>query len=421
MIDPAQSSRQGVWHRVRFQLSLMLLVGALLPYVARLATMPTGESIELLNTTLIGVGVAIVIGFFLSRNVSYPGVEASASIFPCYGISFGLLFLLFVFGRLNYYRSTLLAGFLLTLLVAYLLSLIRRRQRMRIGLLPFGAIEQLRQIGNVDWFVLSSPDAPVKQLDAVAVDLRSELPPEWHRRLADFALSHMPVFHSKHLMESLTGRVELEHLSENSFGSLVPERAYMFVKHSMDWVAAAVVGIALLPLLLAVAGAIRLTSPGPALFRQRRVGYRGQVFMVYKFRTMRMAGSMGDERSAAITQADDQRVTRLGRFLRTSRIDELPQLINVLLGQMSWIGPRPEAEVLSRWYQSEISFYRYRHIVRPGIAGWAQVNQGHVAEVAEVRSKLYYDFYYIKNYSPWLDLLIVALTVRTMLTGFGSR
>jgi lipopolysaccharide/colanic/teichoic acid biosynthesis glycosyltransferase len=88
---------------------------------------------------------------------------------------------------------------------------------------------------------------------------------------------------------------------------------------------------------------------------------------------------------------------------------------------MSWIGPRPEAAVLSRWYEDEIPFYRYRHIVRPGIAGWAQVCQGHVADVHEVRSKLQYDFYYIKQYSPWIDLLIVVRTIRTMMTGFGAR
>src|SRR3546814_15010715 len=103
------------------------------------------------------------------------------------------------------------------------------------------------------------------------------------------------------------------------------------------------------------------------------------------------------------------------RFLRQSRLDELPQIINVLKGEMSWIGPRPEAEVLSQWYEAEIPFYRYRHIVRPGMSGWAQVNQGHVVEVGAVRDKLYYDFYYIKHFSPWIDILIVARTIRTVL------
>jgi lipopolysaccharide/colanic/teichoic acid biosynthesis glycosyltransferase len=115
------------------------------------------------------------------------------------------------------------------------------------------------------------------------------------------------------------------------------------------------------------------------------------------------------------------RVTRLGRFLRHNRIDELPQIINILRGEMSWIGPRPEALVLAQWYESELPFYAYRHIVRPGITGWAQVRQGHVTEVTSVNEKLQYDFYYIKNFSPWLDIVVVSLTVGTILTGFGSR
>jgi lipopolysaccharide/colanic/teichoic acid biosynthesis glycosyltransferase len=175
-----------------------------------------------------------------------------------------------------------------------------------------------------------------------------------------------------------------------------------------------------LPLMAVVAIVIRLDSKGPALFRQRRVGHAGRSIIVYKFRTMRTVEEE-DERSSAMTKADDARITRLGHLLRKLRIDELPQLINILKWEMSWIGPRPEAQVLSHWYTSEIPFYRYRHVVKPGISGWAQVNQGHVAEVGEVHRKLQYDFYYIKYFSPWLDALIFFRTIKTMLTGFGSR
>jgi lipopolysaccharide/colanic/teichoic acid biosynthesis glycosyltransferase len=126
-------------------------------------------------------------------------------------------------------------------------------------------------------------------------------------------------------------------------------------------------------------------------------------------------------RLEAMTQPNDDRVTRLGRLLRRSRIDELPQLINILRGEMSLIGPRPEAVPLAQWYEAELPFYHYRHLVRPGITGWAQVSQGHVTTVDEVRGKLQYDFYYIKHLSFWLDLLIVFRTVRIVCTGFGAR
>jgi lipopolysaccharide/colanic/teichoic acid biosynthesis glycosyltransferase len=129
----------------------------------------------------------------------------------------------------------------------------------------------------------------------------------------------------------------------------------------------------------------------------------------------------GAERDQAITLHDDSRITRAGRFMRRTRIDELPQLWNVLIGEMSLIGPRPEALPLSEWYETELPFYVYRHIVRPGITGWAQVNQGHVAALGDVHIKLHYDFYYIKHFSAWLDILIMLRTVGTMLTGFGSK
>jgi lipopolysaccharide/colanic/teichoic acid biosynthesis glycosyltransferase len=151
------------------------------------------------------------------------------------------------------------------------------------------------------------------------------------------------------------------------------------------------------------------------------MGHRGKTFKMYKFRTMRVDSQASDPRMAAITASEDARITRIGRVLRRYRMDELPQVINVLKGEMSWIGPRPEAVPLSRWYEAELPFYRYRHIVRPGITGWAQVQQGHVAELGDVLWKLHYDFYYIRNFSFWLDLLIVARTIRTILGGLGAR
>ena len=122
-----------------------------------------------------------------------------------------------------------------------------------------------------------------------------------------------------------------------------------------------------------------------------------------------------------VTKDGDQRITRVGKFIRKVRIDEIPQLINVIMGEMSIIGPRPETIHLSKLYEAEIPNYRYRHVVRPGITGWAQVRQGHVAAVGDAEEKLEYDFFYVKNFSLWLDLLIAYKTLRVMLTGFGAK
>jgi len=270
--------------------------------------------------------------------------------------------------------------------------------------------------------MLPHPSADTTGLDAIVTDLRAEIPDEWERFLADRALDGTLVMHVKQMQESLTGLVAIEHLSENTLGSLIPGIIYAKVKRIADLVGTLMVLPVALPLLLLIALAIRLDSPGPPLFRQERMGYRGRIFIMFKFRSMRhQFGQADDVRIAAMTQNDDHRVTRVGRFLSRYRLDELPQIINILRGEMSWIGPRPEAVPLSLWYEKELPFYRYRHIVRPGITGWAQVTQGHVAEVDDVLWKLHYDFYYIKNFSFWVDVLIVARTIRTILTGYGAR
>ena len=409
--------------RLRYQLAGACLV-ILLPYMVMLVVGPaTPFNISLLTTTSLYSIVATLLSVMMLRGVSqYPGVEANAYMLPSFGISYGILLTLLILARLPYSRLLLFGSFGLVLIWFMMVHIVvGRRRRFTIGVVPGGDHEMLLAVRGVRWIVLDGPEQDTGSMHAITADLRIDLPPEWDRRLADFALAGMPVYHTKHLAESLTGMVQLEHLSENSFGTLAPVSAFMTTKHIVDWMTAAAAVVVLSPLLLMLAFAIRLGSPGPAIFRQTRIGYRGKPFTVFKFRTMVPADTSAAELDVAKTKSDDARITRLGAFLRRSRIDELPQMLNILKGEMSWIGPRPEARILSEWYESEIFFYRYRHIVRPGLTGWAQVNQGHVAEVDDVREKLYYDFYYIKNYSPWIDLLIVAKTIHTVLTGFGAK
>lgn len=415
--------RHSDWHMLRWSLLCAFLCPTI-PYCVRLLTNPAGDGPDVLNVTLIGSFVASLIGVFLIRSLSrYPGVQGSVYIIPSFLFGFSVAFSVFLFLRFSYSRSVFIASLLMCIgwfYIAYFRS--QRRGGLAIGIIPLGAATKLSAIDRIEWRILTDPGSDASGLSAIAADLRADLPDEWERRLTDYALEGLPVYQSKQLLESLTGQVELEHLSENSFGGLAPVSAYMTFKHSVDWFAAVMLLMPLMPLMLAMVVAIRIDSSGPAIFRQRRIGSRGQPFTVYKFRSMAVGdGDGGDARASAMTLSNDQRVTRVGRFLRKLRLDELPQIFNVLKGEMSWIGPRPEAEILSRWYETEIPFYRYRHIVRPGITGWAQVNQGHVAEVDDVRHKLHYDFYYIKHFSPWLDTLIIARTLRTIATGFGAR
>jgi len=417
------STRRTLWHRIRFQLGIGLLAAVLIPYGIRYQFDIRAGDLAALNDSLIATTLALIAGYYAFRRVShYPGVRASYHIFPTFAATYGVALAVFFFLRLNYSRLHFLGSFVVCVGWYYVVYFkLQRQQRLTIGIVPFGEVEPLLQIEEVRWVTLGDPDAEEHGCDAIVADLRADIPDAWERFLADRALAGTLVMHVKQMEESLTGRVAIDHLSENNLGSLIPGIVYAKVKRVWDFGISVVLLPILLPFLLLVALLIRLDSPGPVLFRQERMGYRGEKFRMFKFRSMRVAAAGPDARDAAMTQDDDARVTRLGRHLRRYRIDELPQIVNILKGEMSWIGPRPEAVPLSLWYEAELPFYRYRHIVRPGITGWAQVRQGHVADVSDVLWKLQYDFYYIKNFSFWLDLLIVARTVRTIVSGFGAR
>ena len=418
--------RRGLLGYNRYISVILTAITAIYSCIFFWLTPPGIISGDKLFTTIYLCILASLSAVYLIKTLGkYPGVDRLYYIAPCFVASYASIMLVLVMTRLPYSRLMLVGTFVVNISVYFGIYFRNRRHTwLRIGLVPQGDY-QLVETPGIEWEILEHPDTPVDTLDAVTVDLSHDVSDEWDRQLANYALLGIPVYHQMHLRESLTGKVQIKHLSENNFGTLTPLQTYMNVKMVIDWVLALVAAIILSPVLLIVALLIKMDSPGPALFRQTRLGYRGHPFKVFKFRTMTAARTSHDDtlalRDAAMTKDADQRVTRIGRFLRRTRIDELPQLFNILCGEMSWIGPRPEAEVLSRWYENEIPFYRYRHIVRPGITGWAQVHQGHVADIDQVHEKLHFDFYYIKNFSPWIDLIIVGRTIRTVLTGFGSK
>jgi lipopolysaccharide/colanic/teichoic acid biosynthesis glycosyltransferase len=357
--------------------------------------------------------------YLLRRLTAYPGVSTVSTLLPAFVASYGLAILIFFFLRLDYSRFQFLASFILLLAWFAFVGIVERRtSRQRLLLLPFGRSEGLLDERRVEWVVARSAEHVPEGVTGVVADFRADLDPVWERLLARAVLAGLPVYNWKQVAESLSGTVDIEHLSENNFGALLPSSIYLRFKRIIDFTAALLVAPLALLVAVPAAVAVWLEGDGPVIFRQQRMGFRGRPFTILKFRTMRAeAGGPG----SAFTVPDDARVTKAGAVLRLYRIDELPQIINILRGEMSWIGPRPEAMPLSGWYESQIPFYSYRHIVRPGITGWAQVNQGNVAEINAATGKLHYDFYYIKYVSPWLDLLIVARTIATVATRFGAR
>jgi exopolysaccharide biosynthesis polyprenyl glycosylphosphotransferase len=185
------------------------------------------------------------------------------------------------------------------------------------------------------------------------------------------------------------------------------------IKRAMDIVLASLGLLLMAPFFPLIALAIYLDSPGPIFYTQERVGERGRVFRVYKFRSMVPDAEKG---RAVWARENDPRVTRVGRFLRKTHIDEFPQFLNILKGEMSAMGPRPERPEFVEELAKEIPFYRVRHAVKPGMAGWALVKYGYASSKEDALLRLQYDLYYIKHWSPWLDLVILLKTVVDTLT-----
>ena len=422
----AAHSRFAFFGSLRVQLSLCLAIGVFLPVAFYFFRDPSSLAInESAKNTVIAAGLATTLGVLVVRKFGrFPGAIVASYIVPAFAASYSVAIAIILLARAPYSGSLLSVTFALSLMARFAIGAMeRRRDDMLYYLVPGGKIDRIRHDIGVASVTLSKPALPEHAGAVIVADLHHDHTPEWERLFAASALRGIGVYHYKQVWEAQSGKVRIEHLSENGLGSLLPSNPYAKMKRAIDILLTIVaLPVLLLPLAI-VALLIRLDSPGTVFFRQERIGYRGQSFRVLKFRTMREAAPKeGDDKlHAAITRDDDDRVTRIGRFLRQTRIDELPQILNILRGEMSWIGPRPEARPLSEWYEREIPFYSYRHIVRPGITGWAQVNQGHVAGISEVHDKLRYDFYYIKNFSMWLDLVVLFRTVLVVLHGTGAK
>jgi len=274
-----------------------------------------------------------------------------------------------------------------------------------------GTIEDIPDIvrtSGVDRVVVSLVDARGKLSMDKLLEMRLGL---------GVAFDHLATVYEKY-----TGKIAVDNLRPSWLifsEGFRKTRAFLATKRASDMILATLGLVLLSPLLLLVALMVKVTSPGPALYHQRRVGYQGKHFTVHKFRSMRTDAEA--KTGAVWAAANDARVTPIGRFLRRARLDELPQLWNVLVGEMSLVGPRPERPEFVESLTKTIPFYGLRHGVRPGLTGWAQVRYTYGASVEDALEKLQYDLFYMKHVSITLDLLILFLTVKTVLLRRGSQ
>jgi len=250
-------------------------------------------------------------------------------------------------------------------------------------------------------------------------DRRGTLPVE---ELLALRLAGAKVEDATSWLEKISGRIEVDQLYPSWLiftEGFRFNRFNHFLRRVLNLTAAFVGLMFGLPLIPFIALAIKLDSPGPILYRQKRVGRGGAIFYCYKFRTMRRDAEA--DTGATWAWDDDPRITRVGRFLRASRLDEIPQLWCVLKGDMHFVGPRPERPEFVEWLSKEIPYYGVRHAVRPGITGWAQVQYRYGNTLGDAREKLQYDLFYIKNASVGLDFLIMFQTIKIVVLGRGAR
>jgi lipopolysaccharide/colanic/teichoic acid biosynthesis glycosyltransferase len=331
----------------------------------------------------------------------------------------GLLLLLILSLRLYYSRSLLIAStFASVALVTTFNFVIERCRSRRIGIVPQGlGPEVLEEIGRGATFITSA-DEPVWAYDIVLLDWSLIRDPRWLRFATRAILTGTEVHHIAAYIESRQGRVLPEHFEVDHAAYPRSSLYINFYKRLFDVLAV----VLLAPLVLAIVGIasalIALTMGRPIFFTHHRVGIDGRPFNIFKLRTM-LPATVQDASTA--TRIGDTRITPLGKFLRRFRIDELPQFYNVLRGDMSLVGPRPEQPVLARAYALKLPTFTNRTMLRPGITGWAQVRGSYAADESETVHKLAYDLYYLKHASWMMDLYILLQTFKTLLTGNSAR
>jgi lipopolysaccharide/colanic/teichoic acid biosynthesis glycosyltransferase len=371
------------------------------------------------NSLMITMAVYSSCIIILPRVTKFLLVDKNFYILPVMFSLYGIAIIAIVLLRIDYSRSTLIYGFIIVLIWLFVSTFLSKKE----STLKLSAINNfdhtlLNSNRHIEIQIIEAPYQFNQIQQGLVVNLHKKLTPEQEKFIADCSINNIAVYHSESIKEMIEGKVQTKHLSESSLGSLRTNPSYSLTKQIWESIVILASLPFLLPLMIMVAIAIKIESKGPIFYTQNRIGQGGKSFKIYKFRSMEVACPKADSKFAT---EERERVTQIGKFIRQTRIDEIPQFYNVLKGEMALIGPRPEQEQFVKNFELEIPFYGYRHMVKPGITGWAQTVQGYTADTDSTREKLAHDLYYIKHLSFWLDVNIFFKTLKTMLTGFGAK
>jgi len=366
---------------------------------------------------LTSVGYLVTAVVFIRLNLFPKSSKIGVAILSV-SINFFIVIAVIAFLRFYYSRSYLFVFYMINffwLLIG--LGLYGRITKLPMGVIPEGIGKDLLKLKTENLFELIDPETDL-EMGGVVVDLHEEVSQGWVRFLANCSIKKIPIYHAAIIYENITGKVSIRHIAEGIVDEIELKKLYLNLKRVLDTILILISLPISLPLFLVTCLAIKIDSRGPVFFRQERVGQNGKIFKMVKFRSMRVDSEKHGNKFA---EKNDVRITRVGRFIRKYRIDEIPQFWNIIKGEMSLIGPRPEQVVFAKSFEEKISYYAYRHLVKPGITGWAQVIHGYAYNVENTYEKLEYDLYYIKYLSFWFDVQILLKTLKTIFTGFGSR
>lgn len=387
---------------------------------------PWTRVVPLISLIMVGA----IISSALTVGMSGPGIPR-----PSYGravlITVGTLVFvavsLFAFRDLYFSRSLVAWTLVFQLGTSIGHRVIRRRrpwtERLAVVTSEKHLADQLSESPHVDILEVIDPQTEsditlLPQGTTLAVDMRAVLTDRVAQFVSSCDIAGYPVRPLASVYEEHTGRIPLVHLAEGweITTPLIRTSVFLPGKRAFDLGVITLLAPLWLPTMLVVGAVVRFSSPGPVIFSQRRIGLNGQPFTLHKFRTMHVDAEDDGPRMA---KPNDDRIVRGGVFLRRSRLDELPQLWNVVRGDMSLVGPRAEQIPFVRQFRRRIPFYDQRHLVRPGITGWAQVNYRYAESAADTIEKLSFDLFYVKHMSPILDLQIMWKTIWTVLTAAG--
>lgn len=376
--------------------------------------------------TLIAYGLFFLLGTsLLYRPKMLMGFRSMAHALPLTISLFGLVVLAIVIFRIEYSRPILLVCFIWSIVWFQLrLALALRYSKKKFWVVPQDSTAKLMALsGRVKFKSLEQPEymQSVNYNDGVIVDMHHTLSDAWNSFLSDLTMRKIPVYDAAFIYEAVTGRVSLNYIRHQLWNILPLPKNYLRFKRMGDIVLSIILLIMLFPFMLLCSLLIAYDSSGGVLFTQKRIGMNGAQFNMLKFRTMNKRTS--NKQYTASTQPQDSRITTVGAMLRYFHLDELPQLWNVLKGDMSLVGPRPAIADIEDKNARNIAYYQYRHIIQPGITGWAQVSQGYALDedLNSTKEKIERDFYYIKHLSLGMDIMVMILTVFAVISGKGAR